>query len=103
VDKGGTGKTSWTAGEVIYASASTTLAGTGAGTAGQVLKSGGANAPTWASLAATDIPNLNADKITTGILDIARGGTGTDAFTLGGVIYNSSVSELGSTGAGTSG
>jgi hypothetical protein len=31
---------------------------------------------TWAALAATDIPNLDASKITTGTLPLTRGGTG---------------------------
>lgn len=39
--------------------------------------SGGAVAPTFRALVAADIPNLDASKITTGILPIARGGTAT--------------------------
>ena len=38
--------------------------------------SGNDAAPSWRSLAAADIPNLAASKITSGILAIARGGTG---------------------------
>ncbi len=39
---------------------------------------GGATTPTFRALAATDIPNLDASKITTGLLSSARGGTGID-------------------------
>jgi hypothetical protein len=38
---------------------------------------GGAATPTFRALVAADIPNLDASKITTGILPIARGGTAT--------------------------
>jgi len=48
-DKGGTGQTSYTVGDILYADTTTTLAKLAAGTAGQVLKSGGAGtAPAWA-------------------------------------------------------
>lgn len=47
--RGGTNMTSATQGGVIYASNTSTLASTGAGTAGQCLKSGGTGAPTWAA------------------------------------------------------
>lgn len=44
---GGTGKSSWTANGIIYASASGTLSQLGLGTAGYILQSGGASAPSW--------------------------------------------------------
>lgn len=47
VANGGTGKTSWTQWGVLYASASTTLANTGAGTAGYLLQSNATSAPSW--------------------------------------------------------
>lgn len=47
VANGGTGKTSWTQWGVLYASASTTLANTGAGTAGYLLQSNASSAPSW--------------------------------------------------------
>ncbi|HLP29545.1 MAG TPA: hypothetical protein VK147_12955, partial [Candidatus Didemnitutus sp.] len=40
---------------------------------------GSAGAPSFRSLVAPDIPNLDAAKITTGQLSVARGGTGLDA------------------------
>lgn len=39
--------------------------------------SGGASTPAFRALVAADIPNIDAGKITTGILPVARGGTGT--------------------------
>lgn len=44
---GGTGKSSWTANGIIYASASGTLSQLALGTAGYILQSGGASAPSW--------------------------------------------------------
>ncbi len=52
VGYGGTGKTSWTQWGVLYASASTTLTNTTAGTAGYLLQGNGAAAPSW--IQATD-------------------------------------------------
>ena len=40
--------------------------------------SGGAAIPTWRLLVAADIPNLDASKITTGQIALARGGTAAD-------------------------
>ena len=42
------------------------------GTSGWFLKGQGASAPTYAALAANDIPNLDAAKVTTGTFDTAR-------------------------------
>jgi len=47
VARGGTGKASWTQWGVLYASASTTLANTGAGTDGYPLIGKGSAAPAW--------------------------------------------------------
>ena len=50
VKQGGTGKTSWTSNQIVYASAATTLSQLPSGTDGQLLKSKGANAaPEWIS------------------------------------------------------
>lgn len=49
---------------------------------------GSAGTPSFRALVAADIPNLSASKITSGALDVARGGTGVS--TLGaGVVYHS--------------
>lgn len=44
---GGTGKSSWTANGIIYASASGTLSQLSLGTVGYILQSGGTSAPSW--------------------------------------------------------
>ena len=50
VAKGGSGQTSYTAGDILYATGSTTLAKLAKGTAGQALKmNSGATAPEWAA------------------------------------------------------
>jgi len=72
---GGTGKTSWTANRIVYASAANTLNQLGAGTSGQLLRSNGSAAPTWidqSSIVAGNATNAtnatndaNGDKIDT--------------------------------------
>lgn len=47
VTYGGTGKSSWTANGIIYASTSSTLSQLSLGTAGYILQSGGTSAPSW--------------------------------------------------------
>jgi hypothetical protein len=42
---------------------------------------GSSGAPTFRTLVAADIPNLDASKITTGTLPVSRGGTGSTSFT----------------------
>lgn len=75
VGYGGTGKTSWTANRIVYASATNTLNQLGAGTSGQLLRSNGSAAPTWidqSSIVAGNATNAtnatndaNGDKIDT--------------------------------------
>lgn len=69
VNQGGTNLTSYTAGDVLYASGTTTLAKLAAGTAYQGLQmNSGATAPAWASseaVLATGTIALNADGNTT--------------------------------------
>lgn len=57
--------------------------------------SGNAGAPSFRSLVAADIPNLNASKITDGTLAVARGGTNKSSWTKGGIIYASDTTTLG--------
>jgi hypothetical protein len=54
-----------------------------------------------AILADTDIPNLDAGKITTGTLSVALGGTGATSFTNNGVLVGTGTSPLSATVAGT--
>jgi hypothetical protein len=101
IANGGTGATSatdafdalsplTTVGDLLYAGPSGTdarLPGNASNTR-QFLTSTGngtiANAPAWGPISAIDIPSLDASKITTGALALARGGTGADLSSSGG-------------------
>ena len=103
---GGTGLTSYTAGDLLYYATGTTLSKLAIGSSGQWLGSSG-TAPQWnapAALTKTDDTNvtltlggsastalLNAASLTlgwTGTLAVSRGGTGTGtAFTAGSVVF----------------
>ena len=114
---GGTGLTSYTAGDLLYYATGTTLSKLAIGSSGQWLGSSG-TAPQWnapAALTKTDDTNvtltlggsastalLNAASLTlgwTGTLATTRGGTGLSSFTANGVVYASSTSAL-ATGSG---
>ncbi|MBO9542715.1 hypothetical protein J7643_19170 [bacterium] len=60
-----------------------------------------AAAPTWDTLTAADIPNLDTSKLTSGTLPVGRGGTGLSTLTANGVVYASNTTTL-TTAAGTS-
>ena len=84
VASGGTGLASFTAGDVLYATGTTTLAKLAKGTAEQILSmNSGATAPEWATAAAT------------------AGGTGQTAFTAGDLLYANSTTTLTKLGKGT--
>jgi hypothetical protein len=53
---------------------------------------GAAGEPSFRALVAADIPNLDASKITTGLLSVARGGTGVG--TLTGVVIGNGTSAM---------
>ena len=77
VAAGGTGLSSFTAGDVLYATGTTTLAKLAKGTAEQILSmNSGATAPEWATAAAT------------------AGGTGQTGFTAGDILYANSTTTL---------
>lgn len=109
---GGTGLTSYTAGDLVYYASGTTFTKLAIGTTGQWLGSSG-TAPQWnspAALTKTDDTNvtltlggnastalLNAASLTlgwTGTLATTRGGTGLSSFTANGILYASSTSAL---------
>ena len=76
--EGGTGQTTYTIGDILYASATDTLSKLNGNTTTtkQFLTSTGsqqaATAPEWGTLEATDIPSLPASTITSGTFDTAR-------------------------------
>ena len=96
VGNGGTGLTSYTVGDLLYASGTTTLSRLADVATGNVLLSGGIGvAPSWGQVSLT--------TAVTGILPIANGGTnGSSTPTAGAVAYGTGTA-YGFTAAGTSG
>ena len=96
VGNGGTGLTSYTIGDLIYASGTTTLSKLSDVAVGNVLLSGGVGvAPAWGQVSLT--------AAVTGVLPIANGGTNSNATpTQGGVGYGTGTAHAYSA-AGTSG
>ena len=92
VSGGGTGLTSFTAGDILYATGTTTLAKLAKGTAEQVLAmNSGATAPDWGSVDLTVLPTITAVK----------GGTGQTGFTAGDLLYANSTTTLAKLGVGS--
>lgn len=66
--------------------------------------SSGTGQPTFRSIIAGDIPALDASKITTGTLGVARGGTGATSFSANQIVISDATGSLLTTiGAGTNG
>lgn len=97
VGQGGTGETSWTQWGILYASASTTLANTAAGTNGALLSGKGSAAPAWKASAngAVYATAANGD-LKWGTLPTGQGGTGNTAFTTTRMVYSESATKLSS-------
>jgi len=92
VAKGGTNQTSFTAGDVLYATGSTTLAKLPKGTAEQVLAmNSGATAPDWGSVDLTVLPTISVEK----------GGTALASFTAGDILYATGTTTLAKLAKGT--
>lgn len=80
---GGTGISSYTIGDILYASAATTLSKLADVATGNALISGGvATAPRWGKIDLT--------THVTGILPVANGGTGFSSYAIGDLLYASS-------------
>lgn len=103
---GGTGLTSFTAGDITYYASGTALSKLAIGTNGQILTSNG-TAPTWSSLSGVAVTTFSAgttgftpSTATSGAITLAgtlattNGGTGLTSFTSGGAVYASSTSAL---------
>ena len=89
---GGTGLSSFTAGDILYASGTTTLSKLAKGTAEQVLAmNSGATAPDWGSVDLTVLPTITA----------AKGGTGQTSYTTGDTVYASGSTAVSKLGIGT--
>ena len=103
---GGTGLTTFTAGDVPYYASGSVLSKLAIGTAGQFLTSTG-TAPQWSTLSGVAVTTFSAgttgftpSSATSGAITLAgtlattNGGTGLTSFTSGGVVYASSSSAL---------
>ena len=68
----------------------------GSQTANQVFASpnGSAGNPTFRSLVSTDIPNIDAAKITTGTLPATLGGTGFSSYAVGDILFANTTTSL---------
>lgn len=84
VGNGGTGITTYAAGDLLYATASTTLAKLAATATAFVLLSG--TAPSWGKVALA--------SAVSGTLPVASGGTGQTAFTAGNLLYASAATTV---------
>lgn len=132
IAQGGTGLTSFTAGDTVYyasgtalsklaiGAASTVMVSTGSAPSWSLLSasnfntqsanvvlagptSGGSATPTFRALVAADIPNLAASIITSGTLAVARGGTNLGSYTTGDLLYASGSTTIASLAVGTNG
>lgn len=105
--KGGTGLTTYAAGDLIYASAADTLSKlTKPASATSILEMTSAGVPSWTSKAATGITGLGT--VTTGTwnataIGIAYGGTNITTYTTGDMLYASGTNTLAKLAAGTDG
>jgi hypothetical protein len=103
---GGTGLTSFTAGDLPYYATGTALSKLGIGTSGQILTSSG-TAPQWSTLSGVAVTTFSAgttgftpNSATSGTITLGgtlattNGGTGLTSFTANGVVYASSTSAL---------
>ena len=96
VQSGGTGLATITAHGVMIGEGTSAVAPTSAGTAFQVLVSGGASAdPTFAAI------SLNQAAAVSGQLGVANGGTGDATLTANGMLYGNGTSAVGITAAGS--
>jgi len=105
--QGGTGLISYTTGDIIYASATNTLAKLSIGSSGQVLTVA-AGIPSWSTLSSaavtsfqTSLSGLTPSTATSGAVTLAgtlgptSGGTGLTTYTQGDLVYASGTNTLG--------
>lgn len=120
-DQGGTGQTTYAAGDIVYASAINTLSKLAVGTTGQVLKVA-AGVPSWATDTTTGtVTSIDVSGGTTGLtssggpitssgtitlagtLAAVNGGTAQTTYTTGDLLYASGANTLSKLAVGTTG
>lgn len=94
VARGGTGIASYTTGDILYATGTTTLSKLAIGTNGHFLKVA-SGLPSYAAITVSDIAS--------GTLGVARGGTGLASFTAGDLPYATGATTIAALGIGASG
>ena len=112
---GGTGLTSYTAGDLSYYASGTALTKLGIGSSGQVLTSTG-SAPQWSTLSGVAVTTfaggttgLTPATATSGAVTLAgtlvaaNGGTGQSSYTAGDLLYATGSTALSKLGIGTNG
>jgi hypothetical protein len=104
--RGGTGLTTYAAGDLLYSDASNSLAKLAKPAATSLLTMDNAGAPTWAALSNTGITGLGT--VTTGTwqattIASAYGGTGITTYAKGDFLYASAANTLSKLTAGTNG
>ena len=111
--QGGTGLTSYTAGDLTYYATGSVLSKLGIGTSGQILTSSG-TAPQWSTLTGvavttfqTSLGGLTPATASSGAITLAgtlnttSGGTGLTSYTAGDLVYYATGSVLSKLGIGT--
>ena len=120
-DQGGTGQTSYAAGDIVYASATNTLSKLTVGTTGQILKVA-AGVPSWATdTTAGTVTSIDVSGGTTGLttsggpitssgtitlagtLAEVNGGTAQTTYATGDILYSSGSNTLAKLAVGTTG
>lgn len=112
---GGTGQSSYTTGDLIYASGTTALSKLAAGTNGYLLTMN-AGLPSWQPAPASGVTSISFDTTgltpatsTTGAVTVggtlvaANGGTGQSSYTTGDLLYASGSAAISKLGVGTNG
>ena len=112
---GGTGLSSYTSGDLLYATGTTTLSKLAAGTNGYILTMS-AGLPAWSPAPATGVTSfqtslsgLTPSSSTTGAVTLAgtlgatSGGTGLTTYATGDILYASATNTLSKLAAGTNG
>lgn len=90
---GGTGLTSWVAGDLLYASAANTLVALPWVSNGQFLKTV-SGLPAWAAVTPADIGAISLTAHVSGILPVANGGTNSSTVLSNGRVMISSTGKL---------
>jgi hypothetical protein len=91
VSNGGTGNTAAIQWGIVFATTSSKLDYTSAGSQDQILKSNGNAAPIWGTV------NLSSSNAVSGTLSVSRGGTGATTFTSGAVLLGGGTGAIATT------